>query len=150
MGYLSPDHVSREYVNQQSSSSRLILFSTTPAHPLQSEDSLSDDVGGLGFIHSSEESSSEIVIKQPVKETQIFSKETISYLVDRSKRLYNVTSRDLIITQSEVTPRHRKILVEWLMEVSDKFQLKRQTFHLSVHYTDSFISKTRDFALDSY
>ena len=43
--------------------------------------------------------------------------------------------------QIDIQAKHRVILMEWLMEVSDKFQLKRQTYHLAVHYADRFLSK---------
>lgn len=36
------------------------------------------------------------------------------------------------------------------MEVSDKFQLKKQTYNLAVHYVDTYITRSPDFALDKY
>lgn len=36
------------------------------------------------------------------------------------------------------------------MELSDKFQLKRQTYFLSVYYADTYLNRTPDLKLDSY
>lgn len=36
----------------------------------------------------------------------------------------------------------RAILIDWMMDVSCEFHLKRETFHLAVAYLDSFLSKS--------
>lgn len=33
----------------------------------------------------------------------------------------------------------RAILIDWMMEVSSEFTLKRETFHLSVRYVDFYL-----------
>ncbi|CAD8123361.1 unnamed protein product [Paramecium sonneborni] len=43
--------------------------------------------------------------------------------------------------QSEINQLMRAILLDWMMEVAMEFRLKRQTFHLSIFYLDSFLSK---------
>ena len=53
-----------------------------------------------------------------------YAKPIIEYLLLRQKQ-YNVSAVKLKKTQSQVTPKNRQILLEWIMEVSEKFQLKR-------------------------
>ena len=43
--------------------------------------------------------------------------------------------------QKNVNWMMRAILVDWLMQVSQKFSFKRTTFHSSVNYVDSYLSK---------
>ena len=43
---------------------------------------------------------------------------------------------------NEIQWKMRVILVDWMMEVSEEFRLKRQTFHLSVHLLDKYLSIT--------
>lgn len=38
-----------------------------------------------------------------------------------------------------ITKENRVTLIEWLMEICDQFQLKRQTYHLAVYYADLFL-----------
>lgn len=52
----------------------------------------------------------------------IFSKDTINYIVGREET-YKIEG--LLEGQVEIAKKHRLILVEWLMEVCDRFQLKR-------------------------
>lgn len=80
----------------------------------------------------------------------MLSSETVGYLIDRNSQLYSITFQSLMTNQSEITPRHRQILIDWIMEVSDKFQLKKQTYNLAVHYVDTYITRSPDFALDKY
>jgi hypothetical protein len=35
----------------------------------------------------------------------------------------------------------RLLLLDWMMEVCEEFGLKRETYHLSVHFTDLFLTK---------
>ncbi|CAD8155689.1 unnamed protein product [Paramecium pentaurelia] len=43
--------------------------------------------------------------------------------------------------QSDINQLMRAILIDWMMEVAMEFRLKRQTFHLSIFYLDSYLSK---------
>ncbi len=44
----------------------------------------------------------------------------------------------------------RRMLVDWMMEVSEEFAFKRETFHLSVFFVDRYLSIQADFQLDSF
>lgn len=44
----------------------------------------------------------------------------------------------------ELTPEMRKVLINWLHEVSTEFKLKGETLFLTVNYLDRFLSKTRN------
>lgn len=64
--------------------------------------------------------------------------------------LNNVLARELIYridpnyigtTQREIQWHMRLLLIDWMMEVCDEFQLKRDTYHLAAYYTDMFLSR---------
>ena len=35
----------------------------------------------------------------------------------------------------------RAILIDWMMEVSNEFMLKKETLYLAINYTDRYLSK---------
>lgn len=39
----------------------------------------------------------------------------------------------------------REILIDWLMEVSEEFMLKRETLYISIYYTDRYLEKASYF-----
>eukprot|EP00347_Sterkiella_histriomuscorum_P005956 403354617 len=84
-----------------------------------------------------------------IKAQQTFSTETLDYLVER-QRFYKVSKIIFDTRHPEITSKNRQILIDWLMDVSDKFQLKSQTFHLSVNFADRYLMKVKDFELDHY
>jgi hypothetical protein len=43
--------------------------------------------------------------------------------------------------QKDITPSMRSILVDWLVEVSEEYNLHTETLYLAVNYTDRFLSK---------
>lgn len=43
--------------------------------------------------------------------------------------------------QTEITPRMRTILVDWLIQVHDRFQLLPETLHLTICFVDRFLEK---------
>lgn len=43
--------------------------------------------------------------------------------------------------QPDINPNMRAILVDWLVEVAEEFQLHLDTLHLAVSYTDRYLSK---------
>lgn len=63
---------------------------------------------------------------------------------------YKVDCQKISSLNPEITPKNRQILIDWLMEVSDKFQLKRQTFYLSVNFADRYLLRIKDYELESY
>jgi cyclin A len=42
--------------------------------------------------------------------------------------------------QQSITPSMRSILLDWMMEVSSEFAMKRETFHYSVNYVDRYLT----------
>ena len=42
--------------------------------------------------------------------------------------------------QPYITPDMRRILVDWLVEVSEEYKLHRETMFLAVNYIDRFLS----------
>ena len=49
---------------------------------------------------------------------------------------------DILNRHSELEPRMRSILFDWLMEVCDCFGLQRSTFYMAQYYVDAYLSKT--------
>ena len=52
-------------------------------------------------------------------------------------------------TGSEVTDKMRQILIDWLVDVHQSFQLREETLHLAVLYLDEYQTK-RAVSKDSY
>jgi hypothetical protein len=65
---------------------------------------------------------------------------------------YMTNPYSLQTMQPNIKPIMRAVLLDWMMEVSAEFGLKRETFHLAVWYVDRFLSlqscvKKEDFQL---
>jgi len=43
--------------------------------------------------------------------------------------------------QSEVTPSMRAVLVDWLVEVQENFELNHETLYLAVRLVDHYLAK---------
>jgi hypothetical protein len=48
---------------------------------------------------------------------------------------------NVIIRQPNITWIMRAILLDWMMQFSSEFCLKRETFHLAVCYVDVYLQK---------
>ena len=40
--------------------------------------------------------------------------------------------------QKQITEKMRQILIDWMIDVHDSFELKEQTLHLALHYLADF------------
>uniref|UniRef100_A0A6A7G4W4 Cyclin B1 n=1 Tax=Hirondellea gigas TaxID=1518452 RepID=A0A6A7G4W4_9CRUS len=56
---------------------------------------------------------------------------------------YLPVSNYLTTVQNDINGRMRTILIDWLIEVHEKFTLKNQTLYLAVNYLDRFLSLRR-------
>lgn len=54
---------------------------------------------------------------------------------------YNDPPSDFMIHQSEVNEQMRAILINWIVDVHEKFRLRTETLFLTVHLIDSFLSR---------
>ncbi|RLN60407.1 hypothetical protein BBJ28_00011190, partial [Nothophytophthora sp. Chile5] len=54
---------------------------------------------------------------------------------------YHVTE-DVFAKQTSVRPKMRSVLVDWLVEVHQRFELEPQTLYLTVNYVDRFLAHT--------
>lgn len=79
---------------------------------------------------------------QPQEEEDEENAEGITHLIER-ERVYLPDPHYLENRQKDITWNMRAILIDWMMEVSSEFHLKRETFYLSVYYLDSHLSKTQ-------
>ena len=65
--------------------------------------------------------------------------ETLNYLVSRECSYY--ADAYFLLKQVHINKMMRAILIDWMMEVCTEYQLKRETFFLSVNYVDRYLSK---------
>lgn len=69
-------------------------------------------------------------------ETQISESEELFWKIHS---IHN--SIDPEYTENEdITSRMRKVLLDWMWEMSSELGFKRQTYYLAVNYTDRFLS----------
>jgi hypothetical protein len=66
--------------------------------------------------------------------------ETLNYLVSRETN-YLADAYYIPVKQIHVNKMMRAILFDWMMEVCNEYQLKRETFYLSANYVDRYLSK---------
>lgn len=45
-----------------------------------------------------------------------------------------------MVNQKEITPKMRSILVDWLVEVVDDYELSFESLHLAINYVDRYLS----------
>ena len=119
-----------------SSGGNILYLAQSPHRPrLPSSQTVTED-------HHSSERETQSHAKPTLRKVETrFDPDTIAYLAERGSELYTIS--DLFALQTEISTKQRFILVDWLMEVSDRFQLKRQTFYLAVHYADTYLSRTQ-------
>jgi len=63
---------------------------------------------------------------------------SILFLVQSRRR---PNSNYMQLTQQDITPDMRAILVDWLVEVAQEYQLVSDTFFLTINYIDRFLSR---------
>ncbi|KAI9917547.1 hypothetical protein PsorP6_012347 [Peronosclerospora sorghi] len=54
---------------------------------------------------------------------------------------YHVTE-DIFAEQHTIRPKMRAVLVDWLIEVHQRFELETQTLHLTVNYVDRYLAQS--------
>lgn len=63
----------------------------------------------------------------------------INYIIYSLQNLYDVT--DYISNQSELTPKHRAIVVNWLVSLQDLFCLNHEVLYMAVKVIDLYLMK---------
>lgn len=71
--------------------------------------------------------------------TKIFDQETVAKIVLQEKD-YQASPLYLTTIQSEIKWYMRAILLDWLIEVSNEFSLKRETYYISQSLIDKYLS----------
>lgn len=66
--------------------------------------------------------------------------EVWDFMISKEEALMKLRNPRLFYDFNSVTPRMRAILLDWLMEVSSVYHLRRVTYYLSVDYFDRFLS----------
>lgn len=69
---------------------------------------------------------------------KIFSKQFLTISLQKKHRPSAYYMRDV---QTDITPSMRSILVDWLNEVTQEYELTNETLYLAVNLTDRFLSK---------
>ncbi|KAM3142797.1 hypothetical protein pb186bvf_005181 [Paramecium bursaria] len=79
--------------------------------------------------------------QQPEQQFQIggFTQESIQALM--LQELEYSPDPQYMQKQPNLNPMMRAILLDWMMEVSSEFLMKRETYHLAVMYVDKYLSK---------
>lgn len=83
----------------------------------------------------------ELAAFDPESNPCAFDSDTISYLIKREGD-YAPDPHFLEKRQSLMTWSMRAILLDWMMEVSTEFGLKRESFHYAVNYVDRYLTAT--------
>jgi hypothetical protein len=74
-----------------------------------------------------------------IEESDTLDSETINYLISREPD-YAPDAHYMDEKQPQINWIMRAILLDWMMEVSKEYTLKRETYHYSVNYIDRFLS----------
>lgn len=72
-----------------------------------------------------------------------FDSETINYMISMENE-YNPDPHYFERRQKHIGKSMRIVLMDWMMEVSNEFTLKRETFHYAVNYVDRYLSVVSD------
>ncbi|CAD8072737.1 unnamed protein product [Paramecium sonneborni] len=76
------------------------------------------------------------------KDSQIggFSSETLQALM--LQEIENFPNPDYMVQiQTQISPKFRAILMDWMIDVCSVYQMKRDTYYLAVAYVDCYLSK---------
>lgn len=63
------------------------------------------------------------------------------FLFEKDIDLFSRKKFDYMTNQNFIQPRMRKILLDWIIEVSSQLNFKRSTYHMAVALLDTFLSK---------
>ncbi len=105
------------------------------------------------YVHKAENDSVDFGKSAGEKDFDGFSDFSPDYVDDiistllKTERKYLVSPDNVLKVQSEFNYCMRGKLVDWMIEVADRFKLAAQTLHLSVNYVDRYLSAfpiTRD------
>lgn len=80
-------------------------------------------------------------VEAEYEELEIPEKEALQYL-NKSSKIYEFNAKYIGMVQKNINYYMRAILVDWLMEVSTEFCLKRESFHIAIRLLDIFLSKS--------
>jgi hypothetical protein len=112
-------------------------LSNTSTQNCPSDESLLECNESMSEFH--QESSDSSIAQQ--ESSSPIGPDTLNYLVER-ERIYIADAYYLSNAQAHINSNMRAILLDWMMEVAKEYQLKRETYHLSVNYLDRYLSKS--------
>jgi len=72
----------------------------------------------------------------------IFGSDNLEYLVMRDTDYAADPNYLTPDKQANITVNMRAILVDWMMEVSEEFGLKRETYHIAINLVDRYLSNS--------
>ena len=83
-------------------------------------------------------------INKSITYTTVYDLEFVNNMLKKDEE-YKINPNYLInhpILKSE----YRSILLNWLMELSEEFAFKRDTFHYAARYVDMYLANSKDFS----
>lgn len=98
-----------------------------PEVPLDAEDIDHDDVGDITLV-------------------ALYAHDIFKYYKEREEQF---KVRQYLDKQPQFTQRMRSVLVDWLVEVQENFELNHETLYLAVKLTDTYMSVTPDVPRDN-
>mmetsp|Transcript_8990 Transcript_8990/g.33159 ORF Transcript_8990/g.33159 Transcript_8990/m.33159 type:complete len:593 (-) Transcript_8990:304-2082(-) len=113
-------------------------------HNSQSPTQVSDDSGAASQLQQHPQDSNLVwpLVHSPCQDCSEYTSHIIA-LMRHKEHQKRPSPTYLDGLQTDINQQMRSILVDWLVDVSQEFQLENTTIHLAVNYTDRFLSLNR-------
>ena len=82
-------------------------------------------------------------LKEKVKFCLEYKDEIYANLIDEEKNAKNIADPNYFTHQNDINYQMRMILVDWLIEINDKFQCKENTLYQTINLIDLYLSKKK-------
>lgn len=129
-GVVSPGSLSLNSIKSQKSSERHISGGTSNVSDLSLE----------SIDHSRKKSGDEVPLPEL---TFIDSKKLWNSMIERSKKpIYQINFNQHNSKHPQVTSKMRAVLIDWLIDVCQVYQLHRETFHMSLDFLARYMALT--------
>ena len=78
---------------------------------------------------------------QVLQNVEEYIEEIFGNLIDEEKNLICQINPNYFKYQTEINPSMRSILIDWLIDVHNRFQFKEETIYISIYIIDNYLSK---------
>ena len=69
-----------------------------------------------------------------------YTDDILENLIEEEKNINNAINPNYFEVQKEINPKMRSILIDWLLDVHNKFNFKQETLYTAIYIMDSFLS----------